>query len=49
MNWEVPSVWCSPAGKTISNRVIEKLREGEMVYIVDCYWYDEFPECSATQ
>ena len=30
----------------ISNRVIEKLKEGELVYIVDDHWYDDFFENS---
>lgn len=28
--------------KEISDRILEKLREGEMVYIVDYHWYDDF-------
>jgi len=33
----------------ISERIIEKLREGELIYIVDEGWYDEFIGCSITQ
>lgn len=33
----------------ISDRIVEKLREGELVYIVDDHWYDGFMECPSTQ
>lgn len=30
--------------QAISDRILEKLKGGEMVYIVDYHWYDEFFE-----
>ncbi len=42
--------WLEPVSEEeISNRILEKLREGEMVYIVDYHWYDEFVGTASAQ